>query len=125
MASTLAGHRILVVEDEAIIAMLLEDIMEEIGCAIVGPVAKVAQALAALDAGPVDGAVLDVNLSGEWSYPIADALAARGVPYVFVTGYGQAGLAVDYQDHPVVQKPFTRTSIERGLEGAMARVSNG
>jgi len=116
----LAGRRILIVEDEAMVAMLIEDIVEEIGCTIVGPAARVAQALAVLEAGGVDAAVLDVNLNGEMSYPIADALAARGLPYVFVTGYGHAGLKPEYRDRPVIQKPFTRTSLERAIEGMVA-----
>jgi CheY-like chemotaxis protein len=122
--SALAGCRVLIVEDEAIVAMLIEDIIEEIGCSIVGPAAHVTQALAVLAADEIDGAVLDVNLAGEWSYPIADALAARGVPYVFVTGYGQAGLDAAYRDHPVVQKPFTRATLERALESVMGKAGD-
>lgn len=119
MASTLAGLRILIVEDEAMVAMLLEDIVEDIGCRIVGPVAKVVHALAILANGEVDGAILDVNLAGEWSYPIADALAAQGIPYIFVTGYGEAGIDAAYRCRSVVQKPFTRASLERVLEKAI------
>ncbi|WP_395397265.1 response regulator [Novosphingobium sp. BL-8A] len=120
MASLLTGQHVLIVEDEAIVAILLEDIVEEIGCTIVGPVSKVAHALAALEADRVDAAILDVNLAGEWSYPIADALAARGVPYMFVTGYGEAGIEAAYRRQPVVQKPFTRASLERALESLIS-----
>ncbi|WP_395331783.1 response regulator [Novosphingobium sp. BL-8H] len=120
MASLLAGRRVLIVEDEAIVAILLEDIVEEIGCTIVGPVSKVVHAVAALENERVDAAILDVNLAGEWSYPIADALAARGIPYVFVTGYGEAGIDAAYRSQLVVQKPFTRLSLESALERLIA-----
>lgn len=119
MPAMLAGRRILIVEDEALVAMLIEDIVEELGGAVAGPAAKVAQALAVLEAGEVDAALLDVNLGGEWSYPVAEALAARGIPYVFITGYGQNGLSPEYRDHPVLQKPFTRASLECALEEVM------
>ena len=104
------------------VAMLIEDMIQDFGCQIAGPAARVAQALAVIDADGIDGAVLDVNLAGEWSYPVADALAARGVPYVFVTGYGQAGLDAAYHSHPVIQKPFTRASLERALESVITNV---
>lgn len=110
-----AKRRILIVEDETIVAMLLEDILYELGYAVVGPYARVDPALAALESEDVDGAVLDVNLVGERSYPIADALAERGKPYVFVTGYGLAGLDEAYRDRPVLQKPFTRDGLDQAL----------
>lgn len=116
-ADDLAGRRILVVEDEAMIAMLLEDILDELGCAVVGPVARADQALTAIEAESLDGAVLDVNLNGEPSYEVADALAARGVPFMFITGYGEAGLKDGYRHHPVMQKPFTRDDLDRALRG--------
>jgi len=119
MPSSLAGRNILIVEDETMVAMLLEDIVEEMGCAIVGPTARVANALSTLSSATVDCAILDVNLNGESSYPIADALAAKGVPYIFVSGYGVTGLDDAYQRHPVVQKPFTRAVLEQALESAM------
>jgi CheY-like chemotaxis protein len=119
MTPSLAGSRVLIVEDEAMVAMLLEDIVEEIGCTVVGPEARVVHALARLEAEEVDAALLDINLAGERSYPIADALAVRGVPYVFVSGYGSAGLPADYSDRPVIQKPFTRSQLEQALEAVI------
>ncbi|MBU3076415.1 response regulator [Sphingomonas quercus] len=111
------GRRILVVEDEAVVAMLLEDMLIDLGCEIVGPVANVEQALAVLDAETVDAAVLDVNLNGQPSYRIADALADRGRPFLFITGYGEAGLDDGYRQRPVVQKPFTRERLAQALGG--------
>src|SRR4051794_22900016 len=85
----LSGRRVLVVEDEMIVAWLLQDMLADLGCAVVGPAARVSQALAMIDAEAIDAAVLDVNLNGQKSYPVADALAARGMPFVFSTGYGR------------------------------------
>lgn len=95
------------------VAMLIEDLLAELGYTVIGPASRVEQALDLLASEEVDGALLDVNLLGARSYPVADALLARSCPFVFVTGYGEAGLDPDYRAHPVLQKPFTRDSIER------------
>ncbi|PPD13571.1 MAG: hypothetical protein CTY25_14710 [Methylobacterium sp.] len=102
----LAGCRILVVEDEMMIAMLIEDILGDHGCRIVGPASRVAVALRLLAEEAVDIALLDVNLNGEDSYPIADELARRGIPYVFATGYGAGSVRLGYAPCAVLQKPF-------------------
>jgi CheY-like chemotaxis protein len=107
--------RILVVEDESLVAMLLEDFLGELGYAIVGPFARIEDALARLEEGGIDGALLDVNLAGERSYPIAEALATRGLPFTFVTGYGEAGIEPRFRKRPVVQKPFTQETLRRAL----------
>src|SRR5471032_1295768 len=106
MNSPFSGRRVFVVEDEMLVAWLLEDMLAEIGCAVVGPAASVDQALAMIDAEAIDVAVLDVNLNGEMSYPIADALDARGIPFVFSTGYHKDGLLERYRTVPTLQKPF-------------------
>ena len=111
MTSPLSGRRVLVVEDETMVAWLLEDMLADLGCAVVGPAAHVNQALAMLDAEAIDAAVLDVNLNGQNSYPVADALAARGVPFVFSTGYHKDSLPNSYQSFPVLQKPFDRLKL--------------
>ena len=102
----LSGRRVLVVEDEMIVAWLLQDMLADLGCAVVGPAARVYQALAMIDAEAIDAAVLDVNLNGQKSYPVADALAARGMPFVFSTGYETESLPNAYQRLPLLQKPF-------------------
>ena len=117
----LAGKRILCVEDEALVAMLLEDILVAMGCVIIGPFARAADALLRLEQDGIDGAVLDVNLRGERSYALADELLSRDIPFVFVTGYGASGLAPEYRHHPVVQKPFHRNGIATALSDAIAR----
>jgi CheY-like chemotaxis protein len=106
MNSPFSGRRILVVEDEMIVAWLLEDMLADLGCAVVGPAGSVNQALAMIDAEAIDVAVLDVNLNGQTSYPVADALAARGVPFVFSTGYDRDRLLDGYRAFPVLQKPY-------------------
>lgn len=114
----LAGLRILVVEDEAPIALQLEDMLTELNAAVVGPASRVGQALQFLEDQPVDAAVLDLNIAGELVYPVAEALEARGLPYIFVTGYGVSSLAEPYRRRVVLQKPFLR----RDLLGAMRQI---
>lgn len=98
-----------------IVAWLLEDMLTELGCAVVGPAGSVNQALAMIEAEAIDVAVLDVNLNGEMSYPIADALAARGVPFVFVTGYDKDRIRDVYRRFPILQKPFHRSELSNTL----------
>ncbi|HYZ33920.1 MAG TPA: response regulator [Crenalkalicoccus sp.] len=103
----LAGRRILVVEDEALVAMLVEDALLDAGASVLGPAATVAEALALLERGEApSAAVLDLNLAGETSTPVADVLAARGVPFVVATGYGADGLPAGHIDVPVLAKPY-------------------
>ena len=114
--NNLSGRRILVVEDEMIIAMLLEDMLADLGCEVIGVASRVAMALAMIENGtPFDAAVLDVNLNGEKSYPVAAALAARGVPFAFSTGYDGRGMDREYSRIPVVQKPYCKADVERTL----------
>lgn len=117
--TSIAGLRILVVEDEAIVAMLIEDALVDIGCEVVGPMTSVEKALAA-SMERLDGAFLDVNVRGQPVYPVADALIARGVPVVFVTGYGEAGIDRRFGGAPVVEKPFTPACLQRLVTGHMA-----
>jgi CheY-like chemotaxis protein len=111
MNSPFSGRRVLVVENEMIVAWLLEDMLADLGCAVVGPAARVNQALAMIDAEAIDVAVLDINLNGQMSYSLADALAARGVPFVFSTGYDKDSLLDGYRTFPVLQKPFHRSEL--------------
>jgi CheY-like chemotaxis protein len=115
----LTGRRILVVEDEAAISMLLEDMLLDFGCEIVGPAARLANALELVRDQSFDMAILDVNLAGEPIYAVAEALVARQVPFVFSTGYGSAGIKEPFRDRPVVQKPFSQQDLKRTLVEAM------
>ena len=109
----LNGCRALLIEDEMLVAMLIEDALTEAGCEVVGPLARVADALAALDETEIDFALLDVNLGGEMSYPIADVLAARKVPFTFITGYGALDPA--YAKFPCLNKPFQSGALEQHI----------
>jgi len=115
MNSPISGSRVLLVEDEMLVVWLLEDMLAELDCVVVGPASSVNQALAMIDAEAIDAAVLDVNLNGQLSYPIADALAARGVPFVFSTGYDKDTLLGGYRTFPVLQKPFHRLELSDTL----------
>jgi len=104
----LKGRRLLLVEDEAMVAMMLEDMLTDLGCDVVGPAGTVARALELAQSEPtISGAILDVNVGGEPIYPVAEALKARGVPFVFITGYGSADIDGRFADAPTVQKPFS------------------
>jgi DNA-binding response OmpR family regulator len=106
MSADTAERRILVVEDEALVAMLVEDALVDAGFAVLGPARSVAQALEMLNAETPDAAVLDLNLGGENSLSVADALAARGIPFLVATGYGAAGLPAHLRHIPVLPKPY-------------------
>ena len=110
--------RVLVVEDEAMVAMMLEDMLDDLGCAVVGPAASLQKGLELARSAAVDAAVLDVNLAGEKVFPIADVLTERGIPFVFATGYGRAGLREQDTARPVVQKPYSAQDLARTLRAA-------
>jgi CheY-like chemotaxis protein len=106
---------ILVVDDEAMIAMLLEHMLLDCGCNVVGPAGAVASAIALIEANAetLDGALLDINLRGETVYPVADALMHRSVPFVFVTGYGRHQIDPRYAAIQALGKPFPSQAIDR------------
>lgn len=104
------GRRVLLVEDESLVAMLAEDMLLELGCEVVLAM-RLDQAVAQARSQPFDLAVLDVNLGESNSYPVADLLFERGIPFVFATGYGSAGLDTDYRGVPVMQKPYQQRQL--------------
>lgn len=107
----LSGCRVLVVEDEVLVAWALDDMLVALGCCVVGPAARVDQALAMIAATAIDAAVLDLNLNGQRSYPVADALAGQGIPFMFSTGYHKDSIADGYQDFPMLQKPYVQSEL--------------
>lgn len=116
MIDGLTDSRILIVEDESLVAMLLETILEDMGCQPLGPVATVDEALAFLESGAaLDAALLDVNVAGREVFPVAAMLEARGVPFVFSTGYGEGGLPEAWRGRPTIQKPFTEAAVRDAL----------
>lgn len=112
--------RVLVVEDEALVGMLLEDMLRDIGCAHVELMSSFADGLRAAESGNFDLAVLDVNLDGVASFPIAEQLIVRNVPLVFATGYGVVGMDPRYNDIPTLQKPFSFSDLERLVLDALS-----
>jgi len=119
-ADPLRGLKVLVVEDEALVAMLIEDMLSDLGCEVLGPAGSVRAALELLGRETPDAAILDVNLGGEPVYPVAEALRAAGVPFVLATGYGQAGVAEAFREALVLQKPFEQGELERRFRQAVA-----
>jgi CheY-like chemotaxis protein len=119
----LNGLRILVVEDEAAISLLLEDMLLDFGCEVVGPAARLSAALDAVSREQVDLAILDVNVAGEPIYPVAEALAQREIPFVFSTGYGSAGIRDTFRDRPVLQKPFAQHDLKQKLLMARSKIA--
>jgi len=120
----LNGLRILVVEDEAAISLLLEDMLLDFGCEVIGPAARLSAALDAVSKEQVDLAILDVNVAGEPIYPVAEALAQRSIPFVFSTGYGSAGIRDSFRDRPVLQKPFAQHDLKQKLIMARSKSSS-
>ena len=116
------GFRMLLVEDEASIALLVEDFLTDLGITVVAVAGTVAAGLAVATEvrRRIDGAFLDVNLGGEEAFPIADALVQRGIPFVFATGYGPEDLGPRYAAYPVIAKPFGLVSLEQVLVSAFA-----
>jgi CheY-like chemotaxis protein len=103
----LSGLRILVVEDMLLVAEAIADLLERRGCEVVGPVSRMQRALSLAREAPLDGAVLDVNLAGEFSFPVATALDERGIPFVFLTGYDDASaFPPNFRTAPHLGKPF-------------------
>ena len=103
----MTGARVLVVEDESLLAETLCDLMQDAGCEPVGPAATVAAAMRLIDQGSIDVAVLDIRLLSEVSYPVAYALRRRGVPLLFLTSYEQRNLPQDLRDAILIEKPFS------------------
>jgi DNA-binding response OmpR family regulator len=102
----LLGKRVLIIEDELLIALMIEDVLLDCGCSMVGPCASVAVALNAARTERFDLAVLDVNLDGEMVYPVAELLAERHIPFLFLSGYGDQAIPQDHADWKVCAKPF-------------------
>ena len=116
----LSGVRVLVVEDEMLVSMLLEDMLSDIGCTPVGPAMRIEPALTLVESVVFDIAILDVNLNGRESYPIAEALAARAIPFVFASGHTEDRLREEYRHIPSLRKPFRRNELERTLSAVLS-----
>jgi len=118
---SLSGLRLLVVEDEAMIALMIEDMLDMFGCVVVDVAGTLARglAIASDEQLSIDGAILDINLGGEQVYPVAERLRKRGVPFIFCTGYGRAGLAPSFAHVPTLAKPYQAEDLEHMLVAVM------
>jgi CheY-like chemotaxis protein len=115
-----AALRVLLVEDEALIALLLEDMLLSFECELAGASANLDEALSAAQTGDFDLALVDLSLAGKLTYPVADILKARRIPFVFVTGHGAAGLEPAYADALVLEKPFHRAELRAIIARALS-----
>lgn len=117
-------RRILILEDESLIAMHLEDLLSEMGHQIIASFNRVAEAAQFSEQADIDFAVLDVNLRETKSFPVAEILRRRGIPFVFATGYGSAGLSAEFCNELTLQKPYEPRELERVIAEACARVGS-
>ncbi|MEF2549841.1 response regulator [Aurantimonas sp. A2-1-M11] len=113
-----ASKRVLIVEDEALLAMHLEDLLSALGHEVVEHATRIDMAMKLAGDCDIDFAVLDINVAGTQSFPVADILRQRSIPFAFATGYGAEGLSDDYRDSPVLRKPYSQAD----LEGAIAQI---
>lgn len=117
----LSGLRVLLVEDEGGVALLIEDMLEDLGCEVVASAARLSRAYEALQSQPLDLVVLDVNVAGEASFDFARLLVERGIPFVFSTGYGGGGLPADFQNRPVLAKPFKLSDLHHVIAATLPK----
>lgn len=117
VSQPLAGRRLLLVEDEAMVAMMIQDMLEDLGCVVAAVAADVPHGLAYAedDALALDAAVLDVNLGGEKVFPVAERLTTRRVPFIFSTGYGRNGMGPEFAEVPVLAKPYDMVALSGAL----------
>ena len=122
--NSVAGKRILVVEDELMIRLLLQDMLEDLGHTLAGEAGDIEEALTLAKQGEFDVAILDVNLDGQPISPVVDILIERGLPFVFATGYGQRGVPEAYRATPTLQKPFQADALAQAIEAAASTARN-
>ena len=119
----LDGKRILIVEDEFLLAVLIEETLQSFGCETIGPFTKLELGLKASRQESFDLAILDINLNGTMAYPLADELLSRGIPFLFLTGYAAKDLPEAYRSLNRLQKPFDPNVIRKTLEQLFARLN--
>jgi len=117
----LEGMRVLLVEDEGLVAMSVEDMLSDLGCTIASQASSLSEALERAQAGGFEVALLDVSLNGKQVFPVAELLSEQGIPFAFASGYGRAGLPEGFRNRPVVAKPFQIEELSAALTAALAR----
>lgn len=115
--------RVLIVEDEMTVALLLEEMVEDLGHEVAGLAMRLPQAEHLARTRTLDIAILDVNLDGHMSYPIAEILRERGVPYLFATGYGSGGIEPRYRGSVIIKKPYDLDEVREAIENCVRRQS--
>lgn len=120
MTGLLTGRRILVVEDEMLVLMNIEMALEDLGCSAITAAGNVEGALSLIAQQTFDAAIVDVNLGGDKSYPVADKLTERGIPFAFSTGYSDHSAGSDFSDRPVLKKPYLRADLVAVFEQLIA-----
>ena len=122
MPPGLAGKTALIVEDEMLVALLIEEFLADAGCATLGPYRSVGAALSVARSRAFDLAILDVNLGGEKVYPVAEVLAERGIPFLFLSGYGDGAIPVGRTRRRVCAKPFTYEGLLTALSDVLEAI---
>ena len=118
------GRRVLVVEDEMTIALMIEEMLHDLGAQVIGPESRLDAALRLAGEAPIDAAILDVNIRGGNSYPVADILAERGIPFIFCSGYNEWALEERHRDRPRLMKPYSLKELEDQLIKLLGALSN-
>ena len=118
-AERLGGLRVVLIEDEALVVMLLEDMLSELGCQVIGIAAHLNEAIQLAGCTDADVAIVDVNLGGQDAYAVAERLAALDIPFVFATGFGREGLRAGFAGQPTLQKPFRLEDLRRVISEAV------
>jgi CheY-like chemotaxis protein len=118
-----SGLRVLIVEDEGFVAMMIEDMLEELCCELAGSVGKLANACEMASKAEIDFAILDVNLDGQPVFPVAEILRDRDIPFMFSTGYGVSGIPREFSGFPVLGKPFSLDELQRTIALALPQRS--
>ena len=113
----LKGRRILLIEDSPVVGPFTADLLDELGCVVVGPAPNMAAARELVDAGEFDAALIDVHIRGERVFPLCEMLQARGLPFVLTSGYADWQMPEKWQDRPRLQKPYTLDQVEEALSG--------
>jgi CheY-like chemotaxis protein len=113
--------RVLIVEDDPLIGMLMTDFLEELGCSYLGPCPTLPDALGAAESGVFDVGILDLRLGADTVYPVAHILIKRGIPFAFATGFGGHGIEAEWKDRPHIDKPYVLGDVERVLGLLMRR----
>jgi CheY-like chemotaxis protein len=122
--TAISSLQILVVEDESMVAMMIEDMLEDLGHKVIATSGRMPDASKLVSDASADLAILDVNLNGEETYPLADSLAARAIPFIFATGYGSCGIKAEWSGVPVLQKPFQSRELAEAINRAVQRRSS-